>query len=484
MVSIAFGTRFASLCRMLGRILDSKWFYIVAVAGVIGAFLYSVTEVETSLDLRPEGQLEDIAELAKRDDVNVLFVLIDTLRRANLGTYGHPRDTSPQIDYLARTGVLFNRQLSQSSWTKCSMASMWMSLYPVRTGVLKSQHSAPAEATMPAEILKEAGFRTAGIWRNGWIAPNFGFDQGFELYHRPIPDRAKEFKDSKRNPSNKLEGTDVETVDTAMEFLRTYGHERWFLYLHMMDVHQYVYDENSALFGTDYTDIYDNSIRRTDDVLDRLFKKMSRAGHMEDTIVVVAVDHGEAFGEHGREGHARDVYGEVTEVPFVIGLPFKLDPGVVITTPSENIDIWPTLLDMLGLPPLPEADGQSRMPEILAAAAGNPLPLDEEEVRFAQLDQTWAKASEPANPMISVSQGKYRFIYSSAHPDKGQLFDKDTDPKEQYDIAATNPDLADKMKGLAETYLTFPPPSWGGAQSIELDEMQLNQLRALGYQLP
>ena len=47
-----------------------------------------------------------------------------------------------------------------------------------------------------------------------------------------------------------------------------------------------------------------------------------------------------------------------------------------------------------------------------------------------------------------------------------------------------NPELANKMKSLAETYLLFPPPSWGGAQTIEIDEMQLNQLRALGYQLP
>jgi hypothetical protein len=86
--------------------------------------------------------------------------------------------------------------------------------------------------------------------------------------------------------------------------------------------------------------------------------------------------------------------------------------------------------------------------------------------------------------MISVSQGKYRYIYSSARPEKGELFDKEEDPKEQSDISAANPDIAEKMKSLAETYLTLPPPSWGGAKTIELDEMQLNQLRALGYQLP
>ena len=469
---------------MLGKIFDSKWFYIVATAGVLGAFFFSVMDLRTSSDSRETGDVEDIAKLSERDDISVLYILIDTLRRDNLGAYGYERDTSPLVDYVSSTGVTFKHHLAQSSWTKCSMASMWTGLYPIRTGVLKSQHSAPLDATMPAEIFLEAGFRTAGIWRNGWIAANFGFDQGFEVYHRPVPDTVENRKDQVRNPSNKLEGTDYDIVENAMEFLRTNGHERWFLYLHLMDVHQYVYDENTALFGTGYADVYDNSIRRTNEVINLLMQRMDKGGYLDKTVIAINADHGEAFGEHGREGHARDVYGEVTEVPFVIGFPFKLDEGIVIDTPSENIDVWPTLLELVGLPPLPEADGQSRLPEILAAARGNPLPMDPEEVRFAQLDQAWARTDEDPAPMISVSQGKYRYIYVSKKPDAGQLFDKEADPKEQLDIASANPEVAAKMKTLAETYLTFPPPSWGVASSIELDEMQLNQLRALGYQLP
>ena len=87
---------------------------------------------------------------------------------------------------------------------------------------------------MPAEIFQQAGFKTAGVWRNGWIASNFGFSQGFDTYHRPMPDRAELQKDLPTNPSNKLEGTDYEIVDTALEFLRANNHERWFLYMHLM----------------------------------------------------------------------------------------------------------------------------------------------------------------------------------------------------------------------------------------------------------
>lgn len=337
---------------------------------------------------------------------------------------------------------------------------------------------------MPAEIFQAAGFKTAGVWRNGWIAANFGFDQGFDMYHRPIPDRAAEGKDLGHNPSNKLEGTDIEVVDTALEFLRANNHERWFLYMHMMDVHQYVYDEDSALFGTGYADVYDNSIRRTDSVLNRLIDKMDKRGYLDNTLIVLLSDHGEAFGEHGREGHARDVFGEVTEVPFVIGFPFKLDGGISINTPTENVDVWPTILDLLGLPALPETDGKSRVPEILAAAKGSPLPLDEEAVRYAHIDQNWGTSTADPRPTVSVSQGQYRYIYYADKPDQGHLYDKVADPTEKSNIAGTDVEVVARMKGLAESYLELPPPSWGQGELIDIDEMQLNQLRALGYQIP
>ncbi|MCI0343828.1 MAG: sulfatase-like hydrolase/transferase, partial [Chloroflexi bacterium] len=105
-------------------------------------------------------------------------------------------------------------------------------------------------------------------------------------------------------------------------------------------------DEETALFGTAYSDLYDNSIRWVDRVLARLIREIDARGLREKTLIVVAADHGEAFGEHGREGHARDVYGEVTTTPFVLSLPFRLEPGIVVDSPTQNVDIWPTLLEV------------------------------------------------------------------------------------------------------------------------------------------
>jgi arylsulfatase A-like enzyme len=438
------------------------------------------SQVEVRLDARPAGAPTDLAKLHERADLNLLFVLIDTLRADRLSSYGYARETSPTIDALAATGIRFAQQMSQSSWTKCSMASLWTGLYPVRTGVTRSPQALPEDARMPAEILRDAGFRTFAIWRNGWVGPGFGFSQGFEVYLSPRPSPIPATV-RREKPTIGMAGTDQDLVSSAIEFLRTHGEERWFLYLHLMDVHQYVYDEETALFGTTYSDIYDNSIRWVDRVLARLIQEIDARGLREKTLIVVAADHGEAFGEHGREGHARDVYGEVTTTPFVLSLPFRLEPGIVVEAPTENVDVWPTLLDLLALPSLEGADGRSRVPEILASAKGEPPPA-RDGPRFAHIDQTWGRGREEPRPMVAVSEGPYRLVHRAA-AGRGELYDRASDPREQRDIAAEQPEALARLTALANAYLERPPAPWKTAPDVELEDSELQQLRALGYEV-
>jgi len=460
---------------MRSRVLASRWVYVVAAILMIVAAV--ATQLEIRSDARPSGSPEDISRLDERPDLNLLFVLIDTLRADRLSCYGYDRQTSPNLDALAASGIRFARNLSQSSWTKCSMASLWTGLHPVRTGVTRWEQGISEDARMPAEILREAGFRTFAIWRNGWIRPAFGFAQGFEAYHSP---RAGPIAASVRRerPTVGVAGTDQDLVSSAMEFLRTRGQERWFLYLHMMDVHQYVYDEETALFGTTYSDLYDNSIRWVDRVLGSLIREIDARGLREKTLIVVAADHGEAFGEHGREGHARDVYGEVTTTPWILSLPFRLEPGIVVDAATENIDLWPTLLDLLGLPALEGADGRSRVPEILAAARGEAAPQDG-DAHFAHLDQAWGRRGQEPSPMISVRQGRYRLVHRASA--EAELYDLESDPREQVDVAAQQPDVLERLTAVAGDYLERPPADWQTAPPVELDDAQLDQLRALGY---
>lgn len=457
------------------RLTDSVWFYALAAVALIVGFL--ATQVEIGGDPRPLGDHTDIAKLHERADVNLLFILIDTLRADRLGVYGYSRDTSPAIDRLAATGVRFAEHLAQSSWTKCSMASLWTGLYPSRTGVTRSHQGISQDALMPAEILSGAGFRTIALWRNGWIAPKFGFHQGFEVYHTPKPRRIPPSV-RREKPTLGIAGTDQDTIRSAMEFLRTHGDQRWFLYLHLMDLHQYVYDEDTALFGTSYSSIYDNSIRWEDRVVGSLIDEIDRRGIRDKTLIVLASDHGEAFGEHGREGHAKDVYGEVTTTPLILSFPFRLSEPVVVETPTENVDLWPTLLDLFQLPSLIDPDGRSRMPELLAAAQGTSLP-PRSTARFAHIDQNWARTQNPERPMVSVSEGNLRLLVG-ASAGRGQLFDRSTDPREQTDLSEEQPETLEHMQRLAKAYLERVAP-WDAAPEVGIGEAELQQLRALGY---
>jgi arylsulfatase A-like enzyme len=455
----------------------------LVVLGVAAALASRFLEIRVGrLETRPKGSVDDIASLRERDDLCVLFILIDTLRADHLGSYGYERDTSPSLDLLAKSGVRFSRHLAQSSWTKASMASLWTGLHPVRTGITRFDHVIPDQALLPAEILKQAGFATAGIFRNGWVGPGFGFQQGFDVYTRPQPGPVA-YDVQRENPTIRPKGSDEDALGSALEFLRVRGDQRWFLYLHLMDVHEYVYDDKSALFGGSYVDIYDNAIRRVSDLVGLLMDHLQETGLADDTLIAITSDHGEAFRERGHEGHARQVDRESTEVPFLLVFPFRLEPGAVVSSRSENVDVWPTLFDLLGLPIPAGVDGRSLVPEILAAARGETSP-DGTHTAYSFLDQTWGRRSEPPRPTVAVSEGSLRYVrVENSGRRREQLFDAGADPKELRNLADEDPDSLARLRGAADAYLERTP-AWGEAPRREMDELELNQLRALGYVIP
>lgn len=469
---------------MLKRLLAQRWTMLVAAGVVVVSLLSMFVEIGApgDWDDRPDGTAEDIARLRDRKDLNVLFILIDTLRAERLGSYGYERDTSPVLDRLAHFGVRFERQLAQSTWTKASMASLWTGLYPARTGITRYDDVLPDAARMAAEILGEAGFQTIGLWRNGWVSPTFGFDQGFEVYTKPVaqplPPNVR-----RENPTLTDRGTDETLIEVAQEFLRVSGHERWFLYLHLMDLHEYIYDAESALFGSSHSDLYDNSIRWTDGSVELLLETLSDLDLLENTLVVVASDHGEAFQERGSEGHARDVYRETTEVPFLLSFPFRLEPGVVVKTRTQNVDVWPTVLDLLGLEPPQGIDGRSQLPEILASASGRSSD-DGGRLAIADLDQNWAKRDADPKRTIAVAEHALRYVRAT-QAGVGrieQLFDATDDPRERRNRAAEEPETLERLRAAADDYFE-QKPAWGEAPTREIDELELNLLRALGYKI-
>jgi arylsulfatase A-like enzyme len=467
---------------MLRRILDSPWLYFGAAAALLVAAL--VTQFRVSVPSRSEEPPTELASLSGRKDLNLVFILIDTLRADRLSAYGYTRPTTPILDEIAGHGILFENVVSQSSWTKTSMASIWTATYPIRNGILRYNHVLPQEAVMPAEILREAGFRTVGLWRNGWVEPNFGFDQGFEIYVRPTPSESRQRIHRQSPGGEPLGGTDEDLVISATDFLDRFGHDRFFLYLHFMDLHQYVYDDRSAIFGTAYSDVYDQSINWTDRLIGLFLRKLDERGLLSNTIVAIASDHGEAFREHGSEGHARNLYNEVTHVPLIISLPFILEKGIRVPQQVSNADIWPTLLDMLGMPALPGADGISLLPLVRAAAGLDPgAPLEKfDRPAFGQLARGWGNPKVSPESIIAVKHKGHHLIVNMEKPDEEELFDMDADPREQKNLLSEDGADADALRALVKSYEQNTESPWGAKPGVaELDELRLNHLRALGY---
>ncbi len=471
------------------RIIGSRWLYIVILLVAAGWYAYSY--IEQSRGKRPLAEADAIASLEEREDLNVLFILIDTLRADRLSANDYGRKTSTTLKFLADGGVRFSNVVSQSSWTKVSMSSMWTSTYPQRTRILRYPDRIPEAAILPAEVFKEAGYRTVGIYRNGWVAPTFGFHQGFDQYITPTPNKGAQHVRNRTISAAKIGGTDEDITLSAVEFLRSAGDEKFFLYLHYMDVHQYVYTEED-IFGTSLSDIYDSSIAWTDRNVARVVIELFEQGLLDKTMIIVLADHGEAFMEHGREGHARDVYREVTNTPFIMSFPFEFKEGIVVDERVANVDLWPTVFDLLGLGDQPLAkeflagnDGRSLVSLIESAGGvGEPEPDLIDRPLFTQLDTHWGRVDDSPSPLISVQRGSDRYYYWVCHPEGARLYDHSQDPREQVNLVKKRPELAEELKQIVLAFSERVDSPWGTeADKVDLDEMQLGQLRALGYVL-
>ena len=219
-------------------------------------------------------------------------------------------------------------------------------------------------------------------------------------------------------------------------------------------------------------------------LLTALLARLEERDLLSRTLVVIASDHGEAFLEHGFEGHARNLYDEVTRVPWILLPPFLLEPGIRVPGTVSNVDIWPTLLDLLGLPPLPGADGRSQLPRVLAAAGveeGGEAPP--ERPVFAQLDRGWGRpGAEDLPNLVSVTHAGRRLIAALGGGRPDELYDRVATPESR---ATARPPMPRGCGRCATSWRPTPPtPSRrGGAGPRRWSSTSCGSTtwRALGY---
>lgn len=291
---------------------------------------------------------------------HLLLVTLDTTRADRLGCYGHAGASTPVIDSLAASGVVFERCQAVAPTTLPSHASLLTGLYPFRHGARNNgTHVLPADVTTLAERLSTAGFATGAAVSARVLDGTFGLDQGFASYD----DRLSGAVGSEGVAADETPASD--TVDRALEWLgRQDGRRPVFLWLHLFDPHQPLVPPEPHRSA--HADGYDGEIAYADAQLGRLLAGLERQGLRDDTLVVVTADHGESLGEHGEPTHGLFVYESTQHVPLVLSHR-SLPAGRRVAAVTSGVDVVPTALDLLGLTDTPDAanqglDGRSLRP--------------------------------------------------------------------------------------------------------------------------
>lgn len=439
--------------------------------------------------------------LAPRPGAHLVLISLDTLRADHLGCYGYERDTTPVIDAFAQHGVLFEDVLAAASTTAPSHMTMFTGVLPRVHGIHNnvSVQQSP-RLRLLAEILADHGYRTAAFADGGLIRDTNGFDRGFQHF-----DSRFEFFDQKLD---RVEGWLEQAPDEpTFLFVHTYGVHAPYVPTRAHDLFSDP-DYSGRLAGRDYVlelrmreggatdlallmnafweqqklfddadvqhliDLYDGAIHRVDADLERLFEALDDKGWMDDAWVVITSDHGEAFREHGGFQH-RSVHQEELAVPLILRPPGGLPEGLRVPSAVSHVDLQPTLLSLLDLPPEPATQGRAWVP----------LDAPRERPRFAS-------GGERARFDVVVEQRR-KLIHANDPKDPADvlrgLYDLDVDPGEQHDLSDVLPAppwrarlerrLAEALDAAAALRASIGDPEAGPGLTAE----QRAELAALGY---
>ena len=437
----------------------ARWVLTIAAAfGAVAAFPGCERPV-------PAASIHE--HLAALERPNLVLIVVDTLRADWMTPYGYSESTSPELARWAARGVVFEQVLSQSSWTKISMASLITSMWPRSHGIREPNDGLADTALTLAEVLRQAGYRTYGVQTNGWLDQSFGFQQGFDRYVFPGGKGAPLPKPTIWPHADRVYEEAVRLIDAHS------GEEPFFLYLHFMDVHEYAAPPEFKDFGTTAKGDYLAAIRWIDDAVRRVREKLEDGGQLARTVMVFASDHGETFGENGRHGHARNVLTAVLSVPLLMRLPFAVEP-LRVSAQVRNLDIGPTLLELAGVEPPPSFEGRSLLPL---------LGVETERANRESYAGLGFPLYRDASVQISLSDGSWTYA-RNVEPDPNRdefLFDRTVDPGENVNVIELEPAQAAVMRGILDAHMEGKPASDIRQTDVRIDPSIARRLRAMGY---
>lgn len=459
---------------------------------------------------------------------NVILITIDTMRPDRISAYGYRNHETPVLDRLAAEGTLFENAFCDVTWTTPSMVSVMTGTYATRHGFRSSFQTLTRDAVTMADVLHDRGMHTAAIIASYPLHSIFGLNQGFDLYDEsfnsplalkeevqfgPLPASSP----VPAPPSNDAAAVrwflmekaehdayrrDPEVSDRAIAWLRSERADPFFLWIHYFGPHEkptgLIGLENQAADRELQIAAYDPDVVEVDTQIGRVLATVRELGLDANTAVVVHADHAQSIREHDYFGHGRNVFDPTAHIPLIMRLPGRIPAGRRDGTLARNVDILPTLLELLGVPRPPRLDGRdlfgsvpSADPSVYIETYLSATRLFADVIdpqtdtrlgyrRLAVRTERWKYVINDPIPFVDsvdpspapIDEPTRQKFYSAA------LYDLRADPGERRNVITEH---ADVVKTLHEELfrLHATPPT--GAVAMPMGDETREKLKALGY---
>ncbi|MBN1766305.1 MAG: sulfatase-like hydrolase/transferase [Sedimentisphaerales bacterium] len=408
---------------------------------------------------------------------HVILISMDTTRSDFLSCYGYPCDTTPNIDVLAQTGVLFENVITPQPYTLPAHCSMLTGTVPPYHGVLDNKgYILGKDNVVLAEILKKNGFSTAGFISAFVLDSQFGLDQGFDVYD-------DEFENEQITVAI-VERTGDETTRHVIKWLEEKRGEKNFVFLHYYDPHMSY--EAPEPFRSKFAipsgkipmnpkqdqgrrDAYAGEIAFTDHCIGRVIEKLKELEMYDSSLIIITADHGEGLGDHKETTHGYFIYQDTVKVPLVIKVPGS-SKGRRIKSPVGLIDIVPTVCSLLGLETPAGIQGENLNPYI----NGQEQVYPDRHLFTQGLEAT----VYGGNSLLGVVNDRYKYIQTT----RPELYDLVNDPGEHNNLFAKELNRSRIMKDRLAQMLeeTVRRDAAFGAKNM-MDDDTRNRLESLGY---
>ncbi|GEM_PF-1013234 len=397
---------------------------------------------------------------------NIILITVDTLRADHVGSYGAGLVATPVMDGIARDGILFENAYCPMPHTAPSHATILTSLYPRQHGVMLNGHSLPRRFETLAEVLREEGYVTSAFVASFVLGAEFGFGSGFERFDDEMEHGLR---------------TAGEVVHKILPWLEENAGNEFFTWIHLYDPHVPLTPPEpfkSKYPGDDYASLYKAEVAYTDSRLGLILAALKSLSVEEETIVILTADHGESLGEHDYWGHGQQLYEVSVRVPLIVKIPGKLAAKKGILPRSSRIqarvrimDIFPTVLELLGIEERTGLQGSSFLPLM---RKNHGLHRD-----VYMISMPPGKGVVPPYQKNAVLTGQWKLIRFRGADD--EIYNLVEDPDELNDMRVSRPEVFKKLTGEIAKWEKIINKSAPHSRKQIIDEATKKRLRAFGY---